>query len=131
MILENFNCVKFGGETSYLSFSIDTVCYQANHLTSIYAITLPSLVLWTLGMPVAALIMIRKDLQLRSKYTSGKKKPNFLSSGFKAPYWEVSNLLRKVAIIGVLVLMQVLSSHIQLLTAVIVVAVFLSFHIQS
>jgi len=103
LILQNFHCVDLMGQT-VLSMDTDTQCYQGSHLTSIYAVSIPALALWTLGMPLMAALGIRSNS--RSGSDSSIKSSSFvLSTGLNLKYWEVLTLLRKAALISVIALL--------------------------
>ena len=55
----NFNCVKIDG-LYRVKFSVDSVCYQGQHLFFTLVIVIPSIILWVFGIPLASLFIMNK-----------------------------------------------------------------------
>ncbi len=63
---------------------LEILCYKGDHTMYSLGIALPALVLWGLGIPTIALLLIyqrRKDLQL----VEVKAKYGFLYNGYRVP----------------------------------------------
>ncbi|TNV88001.1 hypothetical protein FGO68_gene2384 [Halteria grandinella] len=95
-----FNCKTIEG-TSRLYIDLDVVCYNGMHNVVTFLIAVPSIIFYSIGIPIVGLFVIfknRKNLQ-RSLV---KKRYGFLYNGYRqgfANYWEIFIIYRKVALI--------------------------------
>lgn len=53
----SFNCYSVDGVLR-LRDNLDTICYKGTHLTIMLIVTLPSLIIWVIGIPLFALILL-------------------------------------------------------------------------
>lgn len=95
-----FSCENIDG-VNRLYEDLQVICYSKNHKIIAYAVALPALLLWSLGIPTLGGWVIFKN---RSKLQQSdvKDKYGFLYKGYKHPhgqYWEIIILYRKIIII--------------------------------
>jgi hypothetical protein len=80
---------------------LEIECGKGDHKLYSLTIGVPSIILWGLGIPTIALIMLfqrRKDLHLMES----KTKFGFLYNGYRIPrayYWELFIMYRKIVVI--------------------------------
>jgi hypothetical protein len=80
---------------------LEIVCNEGSHLFFSRAVALPALIIWGIGIPTIAFIMIfqkRNDLNL----IETKARLGFLYNGYRIPqayFWEISIMYRKIFII--------------------------------
>lgn len=55
----SFNCMEVDGQMR-LTDNIQSICYKGVHFYAIIGITIPSLLIWGIGIPIAAFILLRK-----------------------------------------------------------------------
>lgn len=110
--------------TPYYDFSVsqdrvwaqdtDVVCFRGAHKMLFYAVGIPGLVLFTLGVPVALFLFIilnfdsLKDPTFRSHYGF-----MYLNYDLEFAYWESAIMLRKAAIVTIAVLAHSLGNSLQ------------------
>ena len=79
---------------------LEEVCYEGKHKFWSLGLALPSLIVWGLGIPLFALILL---LQNKKKLDSHnvREKYGFLFRGYKLKYffWEVVVIYRKITLI--------------------------------
>ena len=95
-----FRCVDIDEGVSKVRVSTDIECYSSEHIKWIFTLAIPILVIWVIGMPVIALIIMFKHVP---KLEENKVKQYFfiLYQGLKQKlfFWEFINSLRKVLIL--------------------------------
>jgi hypothetical protein len=80
---------------------LEIICYKGRHTLFALGVALPALIIWGLGIPCIALILIyqrRNDLNL----VDTKAKFGFLYNGYRIPqayYWEIVIMYRKIFVI--------------------------------
>lgn len=95
-----FNCQDVDGK-SLLYEDLEIECNVGQHRLYSLSIALPSIVIWGLGIPSLALLLLyqrRKDLTI----TETKAKFGFLYNGYRIPqayYWELIIMYRKIIVI--------------------------------
>ncbi|CDW84065.1 UNKNOWN [Stylonychia lemnae] len=95
----NFNCKEIDGEFRVLD-DLEIVCWSSVHNKYSYFVALPSIIVWGLGIPFFALIILinkRKKLEtfdLRQRF-------GFLFRGYRKDYyfWEIVIMYRKIMIV--------------------------------
>ncbi|CDW88401.1 UNKNOWN [Stylonychia lemnae] len=105
IVFNAFNCVDIDGE-SRMKNDLEIYCYQNDHSFFTIAVALPALIVWGLGIPLFALILlIRAEDDLQSKKI--REKFGFLFRGYKKKffYWEVVITYRKIFLIFIQVFM--------------------------
>eukprot|EP00347_Sterkiella_histriomuscorum_P001801 403370625 len=95
----NFKCKDIDGEERLLN-DLEVVCWDSQHSIYSYYFAIPSIIIWVLGIPFFALILLIKvkkqldDIEVRRKL-------GFLYRGYRQIYfyWEILIMYRKVIII--------------------------------
>jgi hypothetical protein len=86
--------------TQYLRWDMEEICYGENHLAHVMLIALPSILLYALGLPLGAGLILWRN---REFHTSKKMRfrLGLIYSGFRQNrwWWEAVVVLRKLAII--------------------------------
>lgn len=82
-------------------------CYHAAHSFWSFAVAMPSIIVWGLGIPFFAYVMMfraRKELDT----VATKEKFGFLYAGYQQQYfyWEIVIMYRKIAMIFISVFIQ-------------------------
>lgn len=121
----SFNCTEIDG-VYRLKENIKSICYQDEHLTYMLIISIPSVFIWALGIPLFALFLLvanRKTLYMQDynpvtesehkKIVEVKMKYGFIFAGYKGKtyYWEVILLYRKLGIIMATVFLSTFSNE--------------------
>jgi hypothetical protein len=79
---------------------LEIECWQGDHAMYVLGVGLPALLIWGLGIPTAALLLIS---QVRTTlYTvESKSKFGFVYNGYKPEtyYWEITIIGRKIVLI--------------------------------
>ena len=104
---------------------MEEICYQGTHFYIMIFVSLPGLLLWAAGIPIFALIRLKKNIQelnaIRA-HSAGKKHEDlmrsfkirlgFLTSGYEDSYyyWEIVLLMRKTSIVLLIVFLSSVSS---------------------
>ncbi|CDW90561.1 UNKNOWN [Stylonychia lemnae] len=94
-----FNCIDIDGETR-LKNDLEIICYQDTHRIWSMMVSLTSIIVWGLGIPIFAMLLLfieRKNLQKLDT----KQKYGFLFNGYRKEfyYWEGVIMYRKIALI--------------------------------
>ncbi|CAI2379704.1 unnamed protein product [Moneuplotes crassus] len=95
-----FRCLKTDSDKYMSRFDPNIECYSSKHLKYCFFLALPILIVWVVGMPLAALVLLIKS---RSKSKDNKVKQYFIIiyQGLKPEcfYWEFINTLRKILVL--------------------------------
>ena len=124
-----FECQRIeGGDykmKSYLGFD----CYSSDHILWIMLLSVPSLIIWVIGIPLFAFIVL---LLNRNNLNSGPVKQTLLVlyQGLKPNvfYWEFVNTLRKVLLLLFSTVLSVFSLNYSALISVAILVVLI--HVQ-
>lgn len=75
-------------------------CWGPSHTFWSYTVAAPSIVVWGLGIPFFALILMYRD-RFRLEQVTTKEKFGFLYNGYTSLlyYWEIVIMYRKIAMI--------------------------------
>ena len=124
-------CTQLGGDKTFLLSDLSLQCWKDEHLVTVLSLTLPTVILWVVGIPVLGLAMIlrgRKRLQQRCKRTWLKL--GFLVKGYKPRYfyWETVVFGRKV-LLGAVVALYGHREDVRNLLAMAVLCVALVLHV--
>ena len=110
---------------------------KGSHLAYFVGVTLPSLLTYSIGIPASALYILRrmhlrKKLFLAREVSYSSNVYRFLYGGYRieAYFWEAVIMLRKVSLNVVLVVMAPSLPLAQALTVLLVLIVFLAFHVR-
>lgn len=111
-----FSCTEIEKGEYWNINSYDIQCFTDEYAKDYYAIFILSIVLWTIGMPALAYIVLRrnkKELEL----TGTKAKYGFLYHGYhnNRYYWEFVIMSRKLLIISVTLLLRSSTVALQLI----------------
>mmetsp|Transcript_9507 Transcript_9507/g.9079 ORF Transcript_9507/g.9079 Transcript_9507/m.9079 type:complete len:154 (-) Transcript_9507:1015-1476(-) len=103
-MFQAFNCVKIG-DIYYLRDDVEYECYTGQHLRFLAIIVIPSIIIWCIGIPLGALIILLRSKKLILKDGSEEElteeemarmhnlrlKFGFIFNGFKTNsfYYEV------------------------------------------
>ena len=110
-----FRCVKSGEGTSVLLLEASLTCYQPQHLGWAFAVGLPMLVLYAVGIPASVYFVLRRNdcEQVMQRWLAGELtseqdrqvlyRYSFLVKGYRtgACQWEAVVMGRKAALLAV------------------------------
>jgi hypothetical protein len=98
-MFDMFNCIDIDGEDR-MKNDLEVVCYDSGHWLVAMFVALPSIIVWGLGIPLFAMILISTE---RKKLDSveTREKYGFLFRGYKKRYffWEGVVMYRKIILI--------------------------------
>lgn len=105
-MFNDFNCQDVDG-TPRVQVDLSIVCYSRVHSFWSYSIAVPSIIVWGLGIPFFALILMYRERHQLTAITT-KEKFGFLYNGYQQEmfYWEILIMYRKIALIFISVFMQ-------------------------
>ena len=97
--ISDFNCVDIDGETR-LKPDLNVECWVGEHMFFTLAVALPCLVVWGLGIPFFALVMLMRYKDSLTKIET-KEMFGFLYNGYKREnyFWEIIIMYRKIIVI--------------------------------
>ena len=83
------------------------VCYQKVHSFWSYSVAMPSIIVWGLGIPFFAFILMYKERRSLNSLET-KEKFGFLYNGYQTDmfFWEIVIMYRKIAMIFISVFIQ-------------------------
>jgi hypothetical protein len=129
MMLESlrmFQWIRLDEGVSKMLIHMEFDWYSPEHLRWVMAIALPMLIVWVIGLPVVALIMLIKfrnslENELVKKYLL------LIYQGLKPKvfYWEFVNTLRKFVVLAIAVFLSSQSFNYRILTTMIFLVCFL------
>jgi hypothetical protein len=61
-LAQSINCTSIEG-TPRLYNDLEEVCYQGRHMSIIYGVSIPGLILWAFGMPFLGAYLLRRNLR--------------------------------------------------------------------
>lgn len=81
-------------------------CYNGPHYFWAYGVALPGIIVWGIGIPVFAYVLLR-SVRHRLKKLEVKEMYGFLYNGYKREfyYWEVVIMFRKIAMVVISVIL--------------------------
>jgi len=135
---QSVNCVNIEG-VDRLYNDLEEECFTGTHFWVFFFVSLPALLAWAVGIPVFALIMLRRNLDKLKKiqeHADGnmhedlmrrfKMRLGFLTAGYDDTfyYWEIVLLMRKTLIVLMLTFLAPVSAGIRSLTAILVFVLF-------
>ena len=110
------------------------VCWEGDHIYYAMLVSMPALIVWGMGLPALAIILLRKHY-MRSELDDVRVKSifGFLFNGYRYStyYWEIIILYRKVFLVFVLVFLSLVSIEVQALVALLIMTVSLVFHMKN
>lgn len=121
------NCKELSAGSYWMSAYLNIKCWDAIHLRYVFAVAIPSMVLWALGLPALCLLYIHKNRN-KLALTYMKLRLGFIYNGYLPEkfYWEFIIIYRKIIIISIAVFFTSVSTYIQALTVMIVLLAALS-----
>ncbi|CDW83118.1 UNKNOWN [Stylonychia lemnae] len=98
-VFDVFNCVDIDGE-SRLKNDLALICYSNKHQFWAFGLGLPVLIVWGLGIPLFAFILIETEKKSLESVAT-REKYGFLYRGYKSRfyYWEIFITYRKMFLI--------------------------------
>ena len=102
LLLSMLKCQPIG-DGRYLFADVEEPCFEGRHLKYLFMLTIPQLILYVLGLPICAVVVINKnkeklqtDKQIRLRY-------GLLYRGYAKDreWWEVIVCIRKIGIVCV------------------------------
>ena len=131
-IFVSFSCEKIDDDL-LLEIDMSQQCWTGDHLMYVLTVSLPSLIIWGIGMPALAIIMLRRYYVANSLFEVRTLSIyGFLYNGyrFSTYYWEIIILYRKCLIVFILVFLGLVSIQVQALVALLIMMVSLGFHMK-
>eukprot|EP00949_MAST-11_sp_MAST-11-sp1_P001099 g1099.t1 len=129
-------CRSVGNE-SRVAGDFELPCFGAAHMAYIFGVAMPALLLYSIGMPMAAVSLLRRLHRLNKLFkprqlSYASNVYAFLYGGFRREryYWEVVIMLRKVLLNLILVVMASASPLAQSLVVQIVIFTFITAHVR-
>eukprot|EP00898_Chlorokybus_atmophyticus_P002166 jgi/Chlat1/2950/Chrsp2S04680 len=117
---------------TYWDQYINDKCYTGTHLTMVLAVGIPGIILFGLGLPIGAYLMLwQRRMKLESEHTV--KYYGFLYTGYKrsAFFWEFIVTLEKLVLILIAVFLGVLGTQQQVLIALAVAAMCMALNVHA
>ena len=98
-MFQNFRCLDING-TSRLLTDLEVVCSSGLHKFFSYIVAIPSIVVWGIGIPLFALLLLSRDKEKLDELAT-KEKFGFFFRGYKKHfyYWEIVIMYKKFAVI--------------------------------
>lgn len=106
MMFKLFKCVDVDSESRlYADFQIQ--CYRGPHTFWAFSVAVPSLIVWGLGIPFFALLLLSRERNRLDK-VEVKQKFGFLFRGYKKDYyfWEIVIMYRKILMVVIAVIVE-------------------------
>lgn len=90
-----------------LKEDFEVKCYEGAHYTWAFYVALPSLILWGIGIPFFAFLLLRRRRDTLEEVDT-KKRFGFLIKGFKKRFyfWEIIIMYRKIMLIIISVVIE-------------------------
>ncbi|CDW71354.1 UNKNOWN [Stylonychia lemnae] len=99
----DFKCMDIEDESRVVS-DLEVICWSAQHRILSFFVAIPSIIVWGLGIPAFALLMMYQVSNNLSSIDS-KERYGFLFRGYKEEFyfWEILNMYRKMTLIFIAV----------------------------
>ena len=130
-------CTEIMPGMVHVAGDLQLPCYRGMHLAYVIGMAIPSFLLYAIGIPWTALFILYRMHKKNKLFASREESYSanvykFLYGGYdvKAYYWETVIMLRKVFLNVVLVVMAPSPPLAQALTVLLVLFVFLLFHMK-
>jgi len=122
------SCKTIESDTLWLTADVSMECWKSDHVFYVLTLFLPMFLLYILGIPMAILISV-------TRLRKGEKQTlvTFFTAGYRhvVGIWEVVVSMRKTLLILVLGLLGSSESVIQIISAMVVLYLFLEWHIRA
>jgi len=104
----NFKCKDVDAEAR-VQDDLEIVCWSKEHTLFSYFLALPCIVVWGLGIPMFALVLLMRVRDTLDTVES-REKFGFLYRGYRKSfyYWEIVIMYRKIALIIISVFLSAL-----------------------
>lgn len=114
-----------------VEMDLEIECWKGEHFLLGFGIGMPTLVVWGLGIPLFALIMLIRNSATLKELTT-KEQFGFLYNGYKKEFyfWEIVIMYRKIIIIFISVFLSTYGVITQALVVFIMLIVFLTLNIK-
>ena len=129
VIFGSMACESIDGTGYWLIDSLDIPCWTYKHIQMVLLVSLPSILLWVLFVPLTVfIIMLKRRKLLTTDYN--RVVFGFLFNGYKSDtfFWEFVILYRKILMICVSVFLNQVSTMVQALTIIFVL--FIALYLQ-
>ena len=105
-MFNDYNCKDIDGDL-YVYTDMSIRCWGGSHTFWSYTVAAPSIVVWGLGIPFFALVLMYRDRN-RLEEVATKEKFGFLYNGYTQAlfFWEIVIMYRKIAMIFISVFIQ-------------------------
>ena len=105
-MFNNFNCKEIEGEKRAQS-DYTIKCGQKIHSFWSYTVAMPSIIVWGLGIPFFAFVLMYRERK-RLDRVETKEKFGFLYNGYQVElfFWEIVIMYRKISMIFIAVFIQ-------------------------
>jgi len=117
-----FQCVTLLPGEQWLRVEMDIRCWTGRHSFFALAAALPAAVLWGVGIPILALLLVKYRKRLRAGQIGAVV--GYMCANYKSKfyYWEVVNIYRKLSVILLLTFLSTLAAVTQGLTFVLLLS---------
>ncbi|CDW73478.1 UNKNOWN [Stylonychia lemnae] len=107
-VISKFHCLELDNNELWLMEDLQIKCWEGSHFIFAFALALPLLLIWVLGLPIIGFYStFKRRYQIENqKFMQARLKP--ICQGLKKEcfYWEFFNVIRKVMLISVNVFLQ-------------------------
>jgi hypothetical protein len=105
-MFNDFNCKDIDGD-KFVLVDMTIKCWDTAHSFWSYSVAMPSIIVWGLGIPFFALVLMTRDRHQLDKIET-KEKFGFLYNGYTQGlfFWEIVIMYRKIAMIFISVFIQ-------------------------
>ena len=102
---QNFRCLDTDGTERVLE-DLEVICFSNVHKFYSFSVAIPSIIIWGIGIPLFALLLLFRDRKNLDEI-SVKKKYGFFYRGYKSTFyfWEIVIMYKKVTVIIISVFM--------------------------
>eukprot|EP00347_Sterkiella_histriomuscorum_P017716 403348268 len=127
----NFKCIDVD-EDSRVQDDLEIVCWTSAHKLYSLFVAVPSMIVWGLGIPFFAFLLLTKVRLILDKIES-RERLGFLYRGYRKQFyfWEIIIMYRKIALIFISVFVSTYGVIAQALIVFILLIVFLFFNIKK
>ena len=124
-MFNDFNCKSIDG-TQRVYLDLEIVCWSSVHSFWSFAVAMPGIIAWGLGIPAFAFFLMAKE-KSKLDTVETRMKFGFLYNGYKLEYyyWEVVIMYRKIILIFIAVFIQNYGVMVQALIVFMVLLIFL------
>ena len=105
IMIDAFNCQDYDGDVR-MKKDLMIICNKGMHYKISMFLALPLIILWGLGIPASAYVLLRREKD-RLDTIAAKEKFGFLFNGYKknSYFWEIVIMYRKIIMIFISVFM--------------------------